>query len=93
VPSVVELGHPDLVMQTWFGLAMPKGTPDAVIAKVNAEVDKALAAPDVREKLATMGVDAAAPGTPADFGKFLAEDYARWKKIAASLGIDLDKAR
>jgi tripartite-type tricarboxylate transporter receptor subunit TctC len=93
VPSVVELGHPDLVMQTWFGLAVPKGTPDAVIAKVNAEVNKTLAAPDVRERLATMGVDVAAPGTPADFGRFLAEDFARWKKIAGGLDIDLDKMK
>jgi tripartite-type tricarboxylate transporter receptor subunit TctC len=92
VPSVVELGHPDLVMQTWFGIAVPKGTPDAAIARINAEVDKALASPDVQQRLATMGVDAAAPGSPADFGRFLREDAARWKKVATGLGIDLDKA-
>jgi hypothetical protein len=40
-----------------------------------------------------MGVDAAARGTPADFGRFLAEDFARWKKIAGGLDIDLDKMK
>ena len=90
VPSVVELGHPDLVMQTWFGLAMPKATPPAVVARVNAEVGKALAMPDVRHRLADMGVDAARGGSPADFERFLREDVARWKTVATDLHIDLD---
>jgi tripartite-type tricarboxylate transporter receptor subunit TctC len=90
VPSVVELGHPDLVMSTWFGLAMPQATPQPIVERVNAEVMKVLAAPDVVAKLAAMGIDPAKPNTPADFAKFLHEDVARWKRVVDDAKIEID---
>jgi tripartite-type tricarboxylate transporter receptor subunit TctC len=90
VPSVVELGHPDLVMSTWFGLAMPAGTPQPIVERVNAEVMKVLAVPDIAAKLTSMGIDPAKPNTPADFGKFIREDVARWKKVVTQAKIELD---
>jgi tripartite-type tricarboxylate transporter receptor subunit TctC len=90
VPTVVELGHPDLVMSTWFGLAMPRGTPAAIVERVNAEVRKVLRAPDVVAKLQAMGIDPARPNTPADFAKFMQEDVARWKKVVREANIALD---
>jgi tripartite-type tricarboxylate transporter receptor subunit TctC len=90
VPTVVELGHPDLVMSTWFGLAMPRGTPAAIVERVNAEVMKVLRAPDVVAKLQAMGIDPARPNTPADFAKFMQEDVARWKKVVREANIALD---
>ena len=50
VPTVVELGQPELVMTSWFGLAMPAGTPTAIVSRVNAELMKVLATPDVRRE-------------------------------------------
>ena len=90
VPSVVELGHPDLVMSTWFGLAMPHGTPPPIVERVNAEVMKVLASPDVVAKLAAMGIDPARPNTPADFATFMRDDVARWKKVVKEASIELD---
>jgi tripartite-type tricarboxylate transporter receptor subunit TctC len=90
VPTVVELGRPDLVMTTWFGIAMPKGTPAAVVQRVNAEIGKALADPDVIARLNAMGVDAAKPDAPAAFATFVANDVARWKKVVKEAGVAVD---
>jgi tripartite-type tricarboxylate transporter receptor subunit TctC len=90
VPSVVELGHPDLVMSTWFGLAMPHGTPPAIVERVNAEVTKVLQAPDIVDRLHAMGIDPAGAGSAAAFGTFMKEDVARWKKVVKEAGIELD---
>ena len=90
VPSVAELGHPDRVMSTWFGLAMPHGTPQPIVERVNAEVMKVLRAPDVVEKLHAMGIDPAQSNTPDAFAAFMKEDVARWKKVVKEAGIELD---
>ena len=90
VPSVAELGYPDLVMSTWFGIAVPKGTPAAIVQRVNAEINKALESPEVVAKLEAMGVDAAKPAPPSIFATFLANDVARWKKVVHDASIALD---
>ena len=90
VPSVVELGYPDLVMSTWFGIVVPKGTPPAIVERVNAEIGKALASPEVIAKLEAMGVDAAKPAPPSAFAAFLAADEARWKKVVRDAAIPVD---
>jgi len=90
VPSVVELGYPDLVMSTWFGIAMPHGTPAPIVQRVNAEVNKLLQSPDIVAKLDAMGVDAAKPQSPAEFGTFLKDDTARWKTVVREANIELD---
>lgn len=90
VPTVTELGYPDLVLTSWFGLAMPKGTPRAVIDRVNAEVMKILATPDVAAKMRTLGMNPAKANKPEDFGAFMKEDTARWKKVVKEAGIELD---
>jgi tripartite-type tricarboxylate transporter receptor subunit TctC len=90
VPSVTELGYPDLVMSTWFGIVMPKGTPAAIVQRVNAEIAKALEAPEVIARLEAMGVDAARPAPPSAFATFLSNDVARWKKVVRDAAIALD---
>ena len=90
VQTVVELGYPDLVMSTWFGLAMPAGTPRTIVDRVNAEVVKALRAPEVADRLQSMGIDAAKPNTPEDFGRFMRDDVARWSKVVREAGITLE---
>ena len=90
VPSVVELGYPNLVMSSWFGIAVPKGTPPAIVARVNAEINKALESPEVVAKLESMGVDAARPAPPSAFTQFLADDVARWKKVVRDAAIETD---
>lgn len=90
VPTAVELGYPDLVMSTWFGLVMPRDTPRPIVERVNVEVMKVLASKDVVDKLHAMGVDAASSHPPAKFAQFLQDDVARWKKIVADAAIVVD---
>jgi tripartite-type tricarboxylate transporter receptor subunit TctC len=90
VPSVVELGRKDLVMATWFGLAMPARTPRAIVDRVNAEVMKVLQSPDIVQKLEGMGIDPAKPNTPEAFGAFMKEDVARWKQVVRDANLAVD---
>lgn len=69
----------------WFGIGMPRGTPPEIIAKVNAEVNRALADPAMLARLAELGGKPIA-GTPADFGKVIAAETEKWRKVVASSG-------
>ncbi|MEO7405304.1 MAG: tripartite tricarboxylate transporter substrate binding protein [Burkholderiales bacterium] len=80
VPTVAEGGLAGYKAETWYGLLGPAGTPPAVIARLNAEVAKALAFPDVRNQFKTQGLDAA-PSTPAQYALLIAEDLAKWAKL------------
>jgi tripartite-type tricarboxylate transporter receptor subunit TctC len=60
-----------------------------VIARLNAEANKALAAPEVREKLAAAGIEPAG-GTPQQFGDFIQSEIARWAQVAGSAGIQAE---
>lgn len=88
VPALAE-SYPGFETVAWFGVLAPAGTSKAVIDKVNAAVNKALALPDVKSRLATMGCDPA-PGTPASFAARINGDVTRWKKLAAEKNIRAD---
>ena len=90
VPTVVEMKRTELVMLTWFGLAMPAKTPKAIVDRVNAEVMTILAVPDVIAKLESMGVNPAKPNVPDEFGTFMKEDVARWKSVVRQTNIEVD---
>ena len=85
LPTMQEAGIRGYETSTWGGLA-PAGTPKEVIAKLNAEVNKALAAPDVREKLAAAGIEPAG-GTPQQFADFIQSEMTRWSKVAKDAGV------
>lgn len=90
VPSVVELNQPGLVMTTWFGIAVPAKTPPAIVQRINAEIAKVLALPEVVAKLDSMGVTGAAPADAASFGTFMKNDVARWKSVVQRAKIETD---
>ena len=73
----------------WFGIGMPKGTPREVIEKVNAEVNRALADPKMRDRLAELGGKPIA-GTPEDFGKIIAAETAKWEKVVITSGAKVE---
>ncbi len=89
VPTLKELGLPDLEVDTWYGMFAPAGTPGAVVAKLNAELNPLLKQPEIRELLAKQGM-AAAGGTPERFGDLVKRELARWSRVVAKAGIKAD---
>ena len=86
VPTMVEAGMKGYETSTWGGLLAPAGTPKEVVAKLNAEANKALAAPDVREKLVAAAIDPIG-GTAAQFNTFIQSEMTRWAKVAQAAGV------
>lgn len=89
VPTVREAGVPDFVSVTWFALMAPKGTPDAVVAKLSSAVTEILNEPDIRARLTRLGVRPAPMGRAAA-GAFIASERARWGDIIKSANVTID---
>ena len=89
VPTLIELGYKGFDAMQWYGVVGPAGMPTAIVKQLNDSLAQVLNAPDFREKLS---VEAVEPMTmnPAEFGKFIAADIARWTKVAKERGIQLD---
>ncbi len=86
VPTMAEAGMTGYETSTWGGLLAPAGTPKAVVAKLNTEVNRILALPDVRQKLAAAGIEAGG-GTPQQFTEFIVREIGKWGKVAKDAGI------
>jgi tripartite-type tricarboxylate transporter receptor subunit TctC len=88
-PTIAEAGVPGYEATIWLGLMAPAGTPRPVLEKLNAEVNKIINAPDVKETWAKQG--AVPMGMSVDeFGKFLREDIAKWSKLVKATGMKVD---
>jgi tripartite-type tricarboxylate transporter receptor subunit TctC len=88
VPTVSEAGFPDLLIQDWFGLLVKRGTPDEIIGRMNAAINKALTKPRVREAIAKMAAEPAG-GTSAEFGQLVGAQLAHWRKVVKDSGIKM----
>ncbi len=89
VPTALEQGV-DYVVTNWFGFAFPKGTPKEAIKALRDDVVRALAAPEVREKLAAQGAEPL-NFTPEEFAQFLKEDTRRWTGVIRASGIRVEQ--
>ena len=89
VPTVAEQGYKDFDVSTWYGIFAPAGTPPEIVAKVNAEVNKLLAMPDVKEAIHAQGAEPQSM-TPEQFGSLLKTDYAKWKGIVQASGATIE---
>lgn len=90
VPTAVEAGYPELgnVIE-WYGVAVPAGTPQPVIAKLNAALTGALNAPDVVKSIRNLG-QTPAPSTPAEFSRQIRAEYERWGKVVKASGAKVE---
>ncbi len=86
VPTVIEAGFPQLENTFWLGVVAPAGTPSAIIDKLNAAFRDALAQPEARARLANLGAEIKI-GTPAEFGKILADERAKWNRVVKDANI------
>jgi tripartite-type tricarboxylate transporter receptor subunit TctC len=89
IPTMTEQGFPDLAAVNWWGVLVPAGTPRPVIEKLNADLVKVLADPDLKKRYADLGVEPVS-STPEFFGEFVRTEQARYAKVIKDAGIKAD---
>jgi tripartite-type tricarboxylate transporter receptor subunit TctC len=89
VPTMAEAGVSDMEIRLWTGFVAPAKTPAPVVARLHEEIVRVLALPDVRERLAGLGVDPGAT-TPDEYARIIAADIARWTAVAKAANIKAD---
>jgi tripartite-type tricarboxylate transporter receptor subunit TctC len=89
VPTIAEF-YPDFVMVQWYGLFAPAGVPQPVLARLRAEVNKALALPDVKEKLKNAGGVEPWITTPEEFAAEIRSEYTKYAKLVKDVGAKID---
>ena len=87
LPTMIEAGYPTFDMPGWGGFLAPAGTPPAVIAKLNQEIQLALAQPDVEQRLLGAGMEPSPAIDPAHFANFIKRDIERWAQFVDAIGL------
>jgi tripartite-type tricarboxylate transporter receptor subunit TctC len=83
VPTVAESGYPGFEADQWYGVVAPAGTPPAWVARLNSEINKALAQPEVAQQLLVEGA-VPMPGTPQAFAALIQRELPRWAEVVKS---------
>lgn len=86
VPTMKEAGYPGVEVSAWFGLFAPAATPPAIVVRLHNEIERALGAADVRDKLAKLGMEPMS-GSSKDFAALVAAEATRWSGVVKSAGI------
>jgi tripartite-type tricarboxylate transporter receptor subunit TctC len=87
VPTLAESGFPGFESYEWWALLGPAGMPPEIVNKLNAEFDHIMKLPDVRERMATIGIEYNGGGTPAQTTAYMKAELEKWAKVANSAGI------
>jgi tripartite-type tricarboxylate transporter receptor subunit TctC len=87
LPNLPTVGDflPGYEASAWYGVAAPKGTPSEIVDKLNVEIKAGLADPELKARLADLA-GTVIPGSPADFGKLIAEEIEKWGKVVKFSG-------
>ncbi len=86
LPTMIEAGVPDFAVAVWLGFAVPANTPEAIVKRFNAEINRVGQNPQVREKLLVQGFEMEPPGTPEAARKLIVDDQALWLPIIKQSG-------
>ncbi|HWI15443.1 MAG TPA: tripartite tricarboxylate transporter substrate binding protein [Burkholderiales bacterium] len=89
LPTTAEEGMPDLVMNTWYGVAAPAGVRPEIIKRINAEIVKGLQIPEVKQRLEKVGVDPAT-STPEQFHELLKTERVKWARVIKEAKISVE---
>ncbi len=90
VPTMKEVGYPQVAASIWYGMMAPAGVAKPIISKLNAEANRILGLQEVKERMAGAGIDAAAPNSPEDFAKFIRDELAKWGPVVKASGAKAD---
>jgi tripartite-type tricarboxylate transporter receptor subunit TctC len=90
VPTMIESGFPDMVTSSWQGVVLPAGTPKPIIDKLYAALIATMGHDDVKQRLATGGMDPLLSKSPAEFAAFLAAESKRWATVVQESGATAD---
>jgi tripartite-type tricarboxylate transporter receptor subunit TctC len=86
VPTMAEVGYPDIEGDNWFGVLVPTGTPREIIAQLHREIARIVVQPDTKERLAALGLESVA-NTPDAFAAQIKSELAKWMTIVRAAGI------
>jgi len=89
VPTIAEAGVPGYEATTWNGLVAPVGVPKAIVAKLNAELNRALASATLRQRFAALGAEPIG-GTPQQFAELIRKEHAKWGEVIRRSGAKID---
>jgi len=89
VPTAAEAGMPEFVVDTWYGILAPSGVPREIIMRLNGALSRVMQSQDMRERLASMGIQPLA-STPEQFGEFIKTEAAKWAKVVKESGARVD---
>jgi tripartite-type tricarboxylate transporter receptor subunit TctC len=89
LPTMIEAGVPNYQAGTWYGILAPAGTPGAVVKRLNDELQKIVANPDIKAQFAVQGIEPAG-GTPEQFGALIRDDSAKWGRLIKAANIKAD---
>ena len=90
VPTTAEVGMPDLLIENWYGMIAPGGTPEKIVAELNRLTNEAMADPGVKAKLADQGLTVAG-NTPEQFRAFIDSETKKWSKVIKDAGLETAK--
>ena len=90
VPTSAESGFASITSVNWYGVFVPKGTPQPILDKIDQAIAKGLLNPKLEETFSKLGVYIAKDGTPDSFGKFLDAQYNIWGTLAKDVGVKID---
>ena len=89
IPTFKELGYPGFDGQQWYGISGPANVPEAIVNRINAELNKVLATPEFNQEMLSEAMTLT-PMTPQQFSAYIKEDIARWTKVAKSRQIEIE---
>ena len=90
LPTVAEAGYPGFDVFAWFAYFAPAGTPREIVNRLAADIARVQQMPEIRERLASQGIDTGATGTPDGFAAFLKKDFELWDKLIKQQGIRME---
>ena len=89
LPTIAEAGYAGAGMSIWYGLAAPAGTPREIVTRLNKEMARIMALPDIKERFIQLGTEPAT-STPEEFTALVREELAKWSKVIRAAGIKVD---